>query len=141
MRFILGALIGLLLFAGIVVFASATHGGSHVFVRAGALCRPWSETNLHTVMMAGAFVDRHYRTRLVVTSCRSWASGRVPNSLHPLDRAVDMTWEAYTIQQGRRLADWLVAAPDRLGADYDCVAETRHLHCEYDPKIPKEIVP
>jgi hypothetical protein len=66
---------------------------------------------------------------MVITSGRDGT--HLPNSLHYRDRALDFRTRQLTPDQQQAL---VTATRTRLGAGYDLILESDHLHIEYDPK-------
>lgn len=80
-------------------------------------------------MTFAAMVCQRHDTDFIVTSVCDGAHSR--GSLHYKGLAFDMRTRNMTVQKAREVKSEL---KDILGAEYDVVLETDHIHCEYDPK-------
>lgn len=80
----------------------------------------------HAAMIAEAMLKRE-NAELVITSLTD--GKHKENSLHHCGDAMDIrTW------QMKDKAAFASALREKLGAEYDVVIESDHLHIEYDPK-------
>lgn len=72
--------------------------------------------------------------KLVITSANDARHG--PGTLHDNSRACDYRTRYFKPEDLPSIAK---ALHRLLGADYDVVIESTHIHVEYDPKDPKKI--
>lgn len=85
------------------------------------------------IVLALTVADQLYRERgisLVVTSVSDSKHGA--GSLHYSGQAADLRTRTVPVKQRQALRD---AIARMLGAEFDVVLESDHIHIEYDPKF------
>lgn len=72
-------------------------------------------------------------TGCVITSCSDGKHG--PNSLHYKGKALDLRTSNLRPEQVHPV---YIKLKESLGAQFDVVLESDHIHCEFDPKEPEK---